>query len=86
MKLRSKVYELAGWDPQVRSLKGFTRPINRVTTDMKTVGHLPSAAEPLLVPLYDPGINGYQRAHDFIVPEDLVWRTALGSGPITGSC
>jgi len=71
---RSKVYELAGWDPQLRSLKGFTRPINRVTEDMKADGQLPAHALALLAPSYDPAVSGYQRAPGFDVPEDLIWQ------------
>lgn len=69
---RAEVYELGGYAPS-RSLKGFTRPCNRVTKDLKKEGRLPDDATELLVPVYDPDVKGYQQAKAFRIPDELVW-------------
>lgn len=68
---REDVYELGGYPP-ARSLKGFTRPVNRIVQNLVETGKLPEDAEDLLTPVYDPDIKGYQRALGFQVPLEVV--------------
>jgi len=69
---RAEVYELGGYEAS-RSLKGFTRPCNRVTKALKDEGLLPRDAPELLAPVYDSKVKGYQQAKAFTVPDGLVW-------------
>jgi hypothetical protein len=69
---RATTYELAGWDPSRRSLKGFTRPVNRVVADMRAEGLLPVDAPKPFVPIYSAAHKGYQKAGGFSVPANLV--------------
>jgi len=68
---REEVYEIGGY-PADRSLKGFTRPVNRVTQQMRDRGDLPEDAEELLQPHYSEDARGYSRATGFRVPLELV--------------
>lgn len=68
---RHRVYELGGYDAD-RSLKGFTRPVNRFTADAVEAGLLPEDTDDLLAPDYDPAVSGYQRARGFVVPMEVV--------------
>jgi len=68
---RHRVYELGGYAAD-RSLKGFTRPVNRFIADAVEAGILPEDADELLAPDYDPAISGYQRARGFVVPMEVV--------------
>jgi len=68
---REEVYELAGY-PETRSLRGFTRPVNRVMDEQVEAGVLPEDAAPLLESDYDPAVKGYQRAKGFRVPLEVV--------------
>jgi hypothetical protein len=60
---RAEVYELGGF-AEARSLKGFTRPVNRVVGDMKAAGVIPSDAIVPLQPVYGAG-PGWKRADGF---------------------
>lgn len=68
---RERVYELGNY-PENRSLKGFTRPVNRLTAEAAEAGLLPEEADDLLTPDYDPNVRSFQRAKGFIVPMDVV--------------
>ncbi|MGY2703290.1 hypothetical protein [Nocardioides sp. HB32] len=69
---RDRVYEL-GHFSDGRSLKGFTRPVNRLTAEAVEKGLLPDEdVEDLLLPDYDPNVKGFQRARGFIVPAEVV--------------
>lgn len=68
---RERVYELGNY-PQTRSLKGFTRPVNRMTAEAVEAGLLPEEADELLSPDYDPNVSGFQRARGFVVPMEVV--------------
>lgn len=68
---REAVYELGGY-PAERSLKGFTRPVNRIVQNLIEADKLPEDAEDLLSPVYDPAVKGYQRALGFQVPLEIV--------------
>lgn len=68
---RGQVYALGKY-PESRSLKGFTRPVNRVTADLVDSGKLPEDAEELLRPDYDPAVRSFQRARGFFVPMEVV--------------
>jgi len=68
---REEVYKIGSY-PESRSLKGFTRPVNRIMERLTEAGKLPEDAEDLLVPDYDPAVKGYQRARGFRVPMEIV--------------
>lgn len=68
---RDAVYELGNY-PQTRSLKGFTRPVNRIQQGLVDDGLLPADADDLLVTDYDLTVKGYQRARGFQVPLEVV--------------
>ena len=68
---RERVYELGNY-PETRSLKGFTRPVNRLTAEATEAGLLPEDADDLLTPDYDPNVTSFQRAKGFIVPMEVV--------------
>lgn len=68
---RDEVYELGDYDPE-RSLKGFTRPVNRICQELRDSEVVPADAPDLLVPDYDEKIKGYQRARSFSVPADII--------------
>lgn len=69
---RASVYAVAGWDPEARSLKGFTRPVNRIMHQMRTEGLLPEDAPRPIEPLYMEEKRGYQQAHGFEMPTGLI--------------
>ena len=75
---REDVYKLGGY-PASRSLKGFTRPVNRITAQLTEEGKLPADAQDLLETVYDPNLKGYQRAVGFQVPLEVV-KLALDRG------
>jgi hypothetical protein len=68
---RERIYEIGAY-PASRSLKGFTRPVNRVQQDLVDEGLLPEDAVDLLETAYDPAIKGYQRAIGFRVPVEVI--------------
>lgn len=68
---RDRVYQLAGY-PEDRSLKGFTRPVNRLVNALIERGVLPDTVDDLLTPVYDPTVNSYQRTSGFTVPLEVV--------------
>ena len=68
---REETYELGGYEP-TRSLKGFTRPVNRATLALRDSGDLPEDAEELLGPIYDMSVKSYQRAKGFRIPLEIV--------------
>ncbi|NYD25012.1 hypothetical protein [Kineococcus aurantiacus] len=68
---RAEVYDLAGY-PASRSLKGFTRPVNRIVRSFRDSGDLPEDAADLLQPVYDPTVRSYQRTAGFMVPQEVV--------------
>lgn len=68
---RDEVYELGKY-PAARSLKGFTRPVSRITQRLVEKGELPEDVDDLLDPIYDPDLSGYQRVQGFRVPADVV--------------
>lgn len=55
-----------------RSLKGFTRPVNRFPEEARERGLFPGDAEDVLLPDYDPAIKCFQRARGFFVPMEVV--------------
>jgi len=68
---RQDTYRAAGFNPAERSLKGLTRPVNRVVTKLQDAGRVPADVEDLLQPVYDDSISGYQRASGFRIPSDV---------------
>jgi hypothetical protein len=77
---RDVVYQLGGYD-EGRTLRGFTRPANRITQDLRDRGMLGDSAPDLLRAVYDPQIS-YVQASGFRVPAELVTGdTATRSDP-----
>lgn len=68
---RDQVYELADY-PTSRSLRGFTRPVNRITLDLQDTGLLSADAPKLLVPVYDVTSGSFQSVQGFRVPLEVV--------------
>lgn len=68
---REKVYELGSYPPS-RSLKGFTRPVNRIMQKLIEDGTLPDDVDDLFEPVYDPEVTGFQRVKGFRVPQEIV--------------
>ncbi len=63
---RDEVYRIGRY-PADRTLRGFTRPVNRIVDDMKQVGEVPVDAVDILAPSYRTGVQ----ADGFTVPLDL---------------
>ncbi len=68
---RADVFTIAGWDSTERSLKGFTRPVNRIIQQMREEGLLPDEAPRPIEPLYSEARRGYQQARGFEIPPGL---------------
>jgi hypothetical protein len=51
---RDRVYKIGRY-PKDRSLRGFTRPINRIVADLKAEGWIPDTAADLLSPSFQNG-------------------------------
>ncbi len=69
---RDVVYALGGYDKE-RSLRGFTRPVNRVTREFREHGIVPGSAIDVLVAEYDPASgNPAGWTSGFSVPDILV--------------
>jgi hypothetical protein len=67
---RAEVYEVLG-RPQEQSLKGFTRPVNKLMEVLKAKGQVRADAEPLLLPIYETS-KTYQQAQGFKVPVQVI--------------
>lgn len=68
---RDEVYELGDYDVD-RTLKGFTKPVNRIVRVLQARGSVPDDAIDVLSPVYDPEIKSFQRAAGFRVPKELI--------------
>lgn len=69
---REIVYALGGYDAE-RSLRGFTRPVNRITREFRARGIIPSSAIDVLEAEYDPASgNPAGWASGFRIPEVLI--------------
>ncbi|MFI5778845.1 PIN-like domain-containing protein [Nocardia sp. NPDC051570] len=64
---REKVYEIAGYDSD-RTLRGFTRPSDRVTRNLQDEGLLDEGIEPMLALIYEGDVTGAR----FEIPLDVV--------------
>ena len=64
---REQVYELGQYHDE-RSLRGFTRPVNRIVQEMRAQGQLPDGALDVLTTRYDGGVV----ATGFDVPREVV--------------
>lgn len=67
---RDTVYDLGDYD-ESRSLKGFTRPVNRIMKEMQANGDLPIDAADPMKPIYDHENPSFQRAQGFAMPSEL---------------
>lgn len=65
---REQIYELADYPPY-RSLRGFTRPIERLTRAMVDENLLPYYVEPALTPRYNFAVTGNNKAIGFAMSE-----------------
>ncbi len=63
---RERVYELDGRDDD-QMLRGFTRPVTRITADLQAKGIVPEGLEPLLSSHYESGV----KTTHFIVPIEV---------------
>jgi hypothetical protein len=63
---REKVYELGGYTDD-RTLSGFTRPYNRLTTVLQREGVVPAGVSPIFVARYPDGV----KASYFSVPSEV---------------
>lgn len=68
---RATVYDLGGYDEE-RSLKGWTRPVGRLTQLMITERLLPADALIPLTAVYDPSNSSLQKTMGFRMPAELV--------------
>jgi hypothetical protein len=68
---REQVFEIGEYG-EGRSLKGFTRPINRLVKEMKGLGEVADDAADPFVPVYDDTIKAYQQAKKFRVHAGIV--------------
>jgi hypothetical protein len=67
---RNKVYEFGGYDKS-RSLRGFTRPINRIVQKLRDRGAISEDAVDVLKAVYDPRFS-YVQASGFRIPQELI--------------
>jgi len=84
---RQIVYDLGGYG-EGRSLRGFTRPVNRITQEFRQAGIVPESAIDVLQTVYDPAAglssgwaSGF-RVPDTLVPLVLEWHRARDSPPL----
>lgn len=68
---REIVYSLGGYD-EGRSLRGFTRPVNRITREFRQYKIIPESAIDILATEYDPVSDNPGWASGFRVPDLLV--------------
>jgi hypothetical protein len=68
---REDVYRLGEYEP-TRTLKGFTRPVNRLVQELRDTGELPEDAADVLVPVYDKMTYGFGWVDGFRVPSEIV--------------
>lgn len=66
---REAVYRIAGYSSD-RSLRGFTRPVNRMTALFQDLGILGDSVPPLLEASY--GEESYGSAIGFVIPADVI--------------
>lgn len=67
---RAEVYEVLGRSED-QSLKGFTRPVNKVMEMLRAKKQIRDDAEPLLTPIYETS-KTYQQAQGFKVPVQVI--------------
>lgn len=67
---REAVYALGGYDP-TRTLRGFSRPANRIPQEFRERGIIPDGAVDLLEAVYDPKIS-YVQASGFRIPREVI--------------
>lgn len=64
---RARVYELDNRDTS-QMLRGFTRPVKRITAELQSVGDVPRGVPPLLDAIYEEGM----KSSHFGVPHHVV--------------
>jgi hypothetical protein len=67
---REEVYELGGYDPS-RTLRGFSRPANRIAQEFRDEGKISPSAVDVLEAVYDPKISSVV-ASGFRIPQVLI--------------
>jgi hypothetical protein len=68
---REKIYKLGEY-PSERSLRGFTRPINRIAQSHRNEGTLPKEAVDVLEAVYDASAENPSMAIGFGVPKSIL--------------
>lgn len=68
---REETYKVLGRSAD-KTLKGFTRPVNRLMEGLKDRGEVTGTAEPLLLPIYTDGGAFAEAAQGFKVPVQVV--------------
>lgn len=68
---RDEIYEIGHYE-ETRQLKGFTRPVNRLSQDMRDNGEISADAVSVLVPVYDEMARGFGWVDGFSVPNEIV--------------
>jgi PIN like domain len=67
---REDIYILGRYEDS-RTLRGFTRPANRIAQELRSEGLVPESAVDVLEAVYDPRIS-YVQASGFRIPEELI--------------
>jgi hypothetical protein len=68
---RDIVYALGGYD-EGRSLRGFTRPVSRITREFREHAIIPESATDVLSAEYDPASSNPGWASGFSIPKSLI--------------
>ncbi len=76
---RERVYELGRY-PEDRSLRGFTRPVNRITELLKKIGYLPVGAVDLVWSVYNEDSPNFGWAAGFRIHPDVMDMLELDAG------
>ncbi|MDO8144520.1 PIN-like domain-containing protein [Isoptericola sp. 178] len=64
---REKIYELCGYDED-RMLRGFSRPVSRITKDLQKEGMAPVNLPPMLEPRFGGGVIALR----YVIPPEVV--------------
>lgn len=71
---RDEAVAAAGMPPG-SALRGFTRPFNRITAELRASGQIPADMPDPVHADYDESVAGYQRALGFTIPDEWLTTT-----------